>query len=257
MFLQSAISHEGAISREDVRPRQRNQLAALIDMSKNELARLDSRARTGRRLYPASFDLRLREPVSITEMIVRVVKRRKAVHIQRRKHFDAGRSCQERLVFSRGALALGRIAREQNDDSVQRRTGEAANPPVGMVPAGITKHFRARDHALPEFLRERRQRLFVYAKRAKSLPSKGNGDPPLFSFDGIPGLLNGGDLVENCCKPRPSLGRLAKRKELIPTRERGDTGYDDVLDIIELKHRSAPNARPMHSARQKFPVRRA
>jgi hypothetical protein len=32
------------------------------------------------------------------------------------------------------------------------------------------------------------------------------------------------------------LGGLPKRKELIPTRQRGQTGYDEVLDIFELKH---------------------
>ena len=47
-------------------------------------------------------------------------------------------------------------------------------------------------------------------------------------------------MVENSCKPRPSLSSLAKRKELIPTRERGHTGYDDVLEIIELKHDVSP-----------------
>jgi hypothetical protein len=79
----------------------------------------------------------------------------------------------------------------------------------------------------------------------------------LLAFDGIPGLLNGGYLVENSCKPRPSLNTLAKRKEFIPTRERGHTGYENVLQIIELKHRSASDPRPMHVARQKCRVRSA
>jgi hypothetical protein len=47
------------------------------------------------------------------------------------------------------------------------------------------------------------------------------------------------------------LSGLAKRKELIPTRQRGQPGYDEVLDIIKLKHRSAFDPRPMHIARQK------
>ena len=105
-----------------------------------------------------------------------------------------------------------------------------ASPPthsIGMVPACIAKHFRARDHALPEFFRERCQCLFVHPERAKSLPRKGNRYPSLLSFDRIPGLLNGSDLVENSCKPRPSLSSLAKGKELITTRERRHTGYDE------------------------------
>ena len=82
MLLQSAISHEGAVSRKNFRLRQRNQLATLIHMSENEFARLYGRARAGRRLYSASFDLWFREPISITEMIVRVVERRNAVQVQ-------------------------------------------------------------------------------------------------------------------------------------------------------------------------------
>src|SRR5207248_6586754 len=82
MLLQPAISHEGAISRKGFRLRQRNQFATLVDMPENELSCLDRRAGAGRRLDSASFDLRLREPVPITEMIVSVVKRWKAVQIK-------------------------------------------------------------------------------------------------------------------------------------------------------------------------------
>ena len=140
-------------------------------------------------------------------------------------------------MFPGNTLALSRIARKKNGNGVQRRTGEAANPPIWMVSTRIAKHFRSRDHALPEFFRESCQGLFVYPERAKSFPCKGNGYPSLLSFDRIPGLLNGSDLIENSCKPRPSLSSLAKRKEFIPTRERGHTGYDDVLEIIELERR--------------------
>jgi hypothetical protein len=139
-------------------------------------------------------------------------------------------------VLSGSALALIGIAREKNGYRVQRRTGQPANPPIWMVPACVAKDFRPRDHALPEFFRERRQRLFVHPERAKSLPSKGNGHPSLLSFDRTSGLLNGSYVVKNSSKPRPSLISLSKRKELVATRERGHTGYDDVLEIIELKH---------------------
>ena len=82
VLLQSAIGHEGAVSRENFRLWQRHHLAALILMSENEFTRLYRRARAGRRLYSASFDLRFREPISISEMLVRVVKRRNAVKVQ-------------------------------------------------------------------------------------------------------------------------------------------------------------------------------
>src|SRR5436190_4351428 len=109
-----------------------------------------------------------------------------------------------------------------------------------MVPACVAEYFRARDHALPEFLRERFQCFFVHPERAKPLPRKGNRDPSLLSFDRMPSLLNGSDLVENSRKLRSSLSRLAKRKKLISPRERRHTGYDDVLEIVELKHDVLP-----------------
>jgi hypothetical protein len=99
--------------------------------------------------------------------------------------------------------------------------------------------------------------LFVDPERAESLPGKGNGDPSLLSSDRIPGLLNGSHLVEDSFKPRPSLSAVAKGKELVPTGERGHAGYENVLEIIELKHRNASDSRPMHVARQKGPIRRA
>ena len=82
MLLQSAISHERAVSRKGFRPRQRNERATLVYMPGNELARLDRRAGPGRGRYAASFDLWLREPISIAEMLVRVVKGRNAIKIQ-------------------------------------------------------------------------------------------------------------------------------------------------------------------------------
>src|SRR4051794_40936694 len=104
-------------------------------------------------------------------------------------------------MFSGGAQALSRIAREKNDDGVQRRTGETANPLIGMVPACVAKHFRARNHALPEFFRECRECLFVHPECTKSLPGKGNRDPSLLTFNGVPGLLNRNDLFQNSCEP--------------------------------------------------------
>ena len=57
-------------------------------------------------------------------------------------------------MFSGNALPLGRIAREKNGDRVERRSGEAANPLIGTIPARITKYLCSCGHALPEFFRE-------------------------------------------------------------------------------------------------------
>ena len=40
---------------------------------------------------------------------------------------------RERLMLARDTFAFGHIAREQNDDGMQSRTGEGANPVIGVV----------------------------------------------------------------------------------------------------------------------------
>src|SRR6478609_3645031 len=139
-------------------------------------------------------------------------------------------------MFSRRALALISIARKKNSDRVQGRIGEAANPSIGLIPAGVAKDFCARHHALPEFFRECRQRFLVYSERAKSLPREGHLNPSLLAFDRVSGLRNGSDLVENSRKPGASLVGLMKGKEFITPREGGHAGYENVLKILDLKH---------------------
>src|SRR4051812_29981560 len=124
-------------------------------------------------------------------------------------------------MFSRRALALISIARKKNSDRVQGRTGEAANPSIGLVPAGVAQHFCACHHPLPELFRERRQCFLVDPERAKSLPRKGHGNPSLLAFDRVSRLRNGSDLVENTRKPGAPLVSLMKRKEFITPREGG------------------------------------
>jgi hypothetical protein len=51
-------------------------------MAEKELSGFDGRAGPGCRLHATSFDLWLREAVSITEMIVCVVKWWKAIQVQ-------------------------------------------------------------------------------------------------------------------------------------------------------------------------------
>src|SRR5262245_2021649 len=136
-------------------------------------------------------------------------------------------------------LAFSRSACEEDGDGVQRRTGETANPPIRTIPPRIAEHFRAGRHALPEFIGERREWLFIHSKRAKSLPREGNGHPPLLALDGFSGLLSRRNLVQNTCQPGPSLGRLTKRKELVSTRDRGYARQQKVLNVLTLEHHAS------------------
>jgi hypothetical protein len=76
-------------------------------------------------------------------------------------------------------LALGRVAGKQDSDGVEVRAGETAHPVVRMIVAGISKHFRARDHALLELFGERGQRSLIHAERAQAVPGEGHRHPAI------------------------------------------------------------------------------
>ena len=104
-----------------------------------------------------AFDDRLREPVAVAEVIVRIIERRRRLQIQRRKHLYAFAPRDELFVLGLAALALGGVAGEQDRDGVQVGAGQTAHPVVRMILSGIAEHLRAGDHALPELLRKRGQ----------------------------------------------------------------------------------------------------
>src|SRR4029077_3417277 len=85
VLLEPPIGHEAAVAGEDFRLRQRRIHTALIRVTENELARLERGSRTGRRLVTRALDHRLREPVAVVEMIVRVIEGRGRLEIERRE----------------------------------------------------------------------------------------------------------------------------------------------------------------------------
>ena len=179
MFLQTAIRHETAVARKDLRLRLLNGGAVFIRVAEYEFARLQRRAGAGRRLFAGAFDGRLGEPVAVAEMIVSIIERRRRLQIERRQHLHAFAPRDELLVLGAAALAFGGIAGEEDDDGVQVRAGQTADPVVGVIRAGIAEHLRAGRHALPELLRKRGERGFVHAERAQAVPGECHGHPAL------------------------------------------------------------------------------
>ena len=106
-------------------------------------------------ILAGAFDDRLRKPVVIAEVIVRIVERRGRLHVQGREHLHAVALRDELCVLHLATPALRGVAGEQDRDGVEVRAGQTAHPVVRMIHPGIPEHLRAGDHALLEFLRER------------------------------------------------------------------------------------------------------
>ena len=152
--------------------------AVLVRVAEDELARLERRARCRASAHRRALDRRLRQPVAVAEVIVRIVERRRGFEIERGKHFDAGESREQTLDAPPGAaLALRDVARKEDDDRVEVGARQSAHPIVGMVVARVAEHLGAGDHALAELLGKGRQRSLVHAERTQAVPGEGHGDP--------------------------------------------------------------------------------
>jgi len=76
MLLQSAICHVAAIAGQNFGLRQIGGRSEFVRVAKDEFARLQRRASTGRGRLPGSFNDRLLNPVTVAKMVVRVNERR-------------------------------------------------------------------------------------------------------------------------------------------------------------------------------------
>jgi len=77
MLFQAAISHVAAIAGQNFRSWQIGGRSVFVRVPEDEFARLERRAGAGRWHFASALDDRLREPVAVAEMVVRVVERRR------------------------------------------------------------------------------------------------------------------------------------------------------------------------------------
>ena len=108
--------------------------AVFVGVAEEELARLQRRARARGRHVARPFDHRLRQPVAVAEVIVRVVERRRRLQVERRRALRRRDTGENIAGAPRNApLALRDVAREQDHDRVEIGAGEPADPVVRMV----------------------------------------------------------------------------------------------------------------------------
>ena len=158
VLLEAPVGEKAAVARQDLGLRQRDRSAVLVGVAEEKLSRLERRARAWRRHLAGSLDRRLRQPIAVAEMVVRVVERRCRLEVECRKHFDTGATRDAYCSCSVDtSLALRDITREEDDDGVEIGRGQATHPVVGMIRARVAEDLRASGHALTELLRERRE----------------------------------------------------------------------------------------------------
>src|SRR5437762_3604512 len=236
MLLQAAIGHVASVAGKNLGFGKIGREAVFVRVAEDEFSRLERGTGPWRRLFACPFNDRLREPIAVPEVVVRMAKRRRRLQVQRREHFHAGAPRDEFGVLRLAPSALRDVAGEQDDDGVEVRTRQTSDPVVGMIRAGVAENLRAGHHAVLELFWKRRQGDLIHTQRAEPVPGEGHGHPAMFPFDRSPDLGSRLYFLHDIGQPGPSARSVAERQEFVSSRERGYTSYQDVLDVLEFKH---------------------
>ena len=238
MLLQPPIRHVTPVARQHLRLGKIGDRAVLVRIAEDELARFQRGTGAGGRFLAGALHHRLRQPVPEPEMVVGVVERRCRVEVEVGQTPDAVGSRQQLVVLGDRAPALLVGAGEQDRDRVQVLTGQAADPAFGSGRAGVAEDVRAGRHPLAELVGKGGKGLLGHAERAKAIPRERQRDPAIRAIHGGPHIRRRLHLVQQLGQPRPATCGGVERQELVAPGDRRSAGQQDVLDIVELKHRS-------------------
>ena len=118
-----------------------------------------------------------RQAITVAEVVMVIVVRRQGFQVQIGEGLHARVRREKPLVLLDGALTLGHIAGEEDDQRMELRAGQAAHPVVGVVGARVAEDRGPGGHALAKLLGEGRQRGLIHAQRAQAIPGQGDGQP--------------------------------------------------------------------------------
>ena len=116
-----------AVAGQNFRLRQVGGRSVFVRVAEDELAWLERRAGAGRRYVAGAFDDRLREPVAIAEVVVRVIERRRRLQVQRREHLNAF-ALRDEFCVLRPDSARARLRRGRTGSAMAWRSGLASPP---------------------------------------------------------------------------------------------------------------------------------
>ena len=218
MLLEPAVGHVAAVPRENFGLRALGYDAVFVGIAKDELPWLQRLAGSWRRFGVVSLDRRLRQPVTVAEMFMRVSERRNGMKIEHGQDLDAGATCDELRVLRDAPVMLRRVPRKENDDRMQIRARKAADPMFGGVHAGVAEHLRPRRHALLELLGKGRERSLVQSERAQAVPGESRRHPALVLIDAGAHRRRRMNRLLDRRHPGAAAGSIAKRQKFISGR---------------------------------------
>ena len=240
MLLEPPVGHVAAVPRENFGLWTVGYDAVFVGIAQDELAWLQRLAGSGRRFDAISFDGRLRQPVAIAEMFMRVSERRNGLKVEHGEDLDAVAAGDKLPVLRDAPVVLRRVPRKENDDRMQIGARKAADPMFGGVHAGVAEHLRARRHALLELLRKRRERSLVQSERAEAVPGESRRHPALVLVDARTHRGRRMNRLFDRRRPGAAPGSVAKRQKFVSGGERRGAGQQQVLDVVKFEHRDVP-----------------
>ncbi len=239
VFFESPVGHIAAVTGQHLRLGEVGHRSVLVGVAQDELAGFQWVAGSGCRLLAGALHHRLRQPVPETEVIVGVVERWGGVEVQVRQAAHPVGAGQQRVVVLDGPPALFVGAGEQDRDGMQVVTGQPTDPVLRGVAADVTEDGRPRDHALPERVRERGQRILGNAESAQTVPGERHRHPAVRRVHGGVHLGRRLHQLGQRGQPGPPAGGGVEGQELVAPGDGRGAGQQDVLDIVEFEHVTA------------------
>src|SRR5262249_20778913 len=123
-------------------------------------------------------------------------------------------------MLANAPVSLSGIAGKENGNRVKLWPGEAADPIIRMVRAGVAESLPPGCHALPEFFRECGKRRLVKSECAQSIPGERHRYPASFQVDCTSNRFCRRHFFPYGFEPGAPLGGLTKRKKFISPGQR-------------------------------------
>src|SRR4030095_15317750 len=107
--------------------------SVFVGIAEDEFTGLEGSTSAWCRHFAGALDDRLREPITVTKVVMCIIERRSRLEVQRRQHLNAFTLCDELVMLDLAARALGAIASEKDCDGVKIWAGKFAQPVVRMI----------------------------------------------------------------------------------------------------------------------------